>query len=133
MLAGLIHDIGKYYIYMRADQHPELFSDEEALMQIISEWHADIGAAILDAWGFSQEYIDVALEHNNHGREHNGEGDIIDVVILANLHANVGKPHAPKEWGWIPALEKLNLTPEKSIQLLRESRDEIKSIIVSLQ
>lgn len=133
MLAGLMHDIGKYYIYMRADEHQELLGKEEDLNQIITVWHADIGAAIMEAWGFEKAYIDVAQEHNNYDRRHEEDADIVDVVMLANLHANIGKPNHPKEWAKIPALEKLNLSAESSINLIKECRAEIKEIIASLQ
>lgn len=133
MLAGLMHDIGKYYIYMRADEHQELLGKEEDLLQILTVWHGDVGAAIMEAWGFEKAYVEVAQEHNHYDRRHGHDADIVDVVMLANLHANIGKPNQPKRWDALPAFEKLQLTPESSIQLIRESRNEIKELITGLQ
>jgi len=133
MLAGLMHDIGKYYIYMRADEHSELTNNPEHLHRVVDLWHGEIGAEIMEAWGFEKAYIEVSQQHNNYKRKHNGDADIVDVVMLANLHANIGKDGYPKEWSNIDALSKLNLTPESSISLIRESRVEIKEIIASLQ
>ncbi len=52
MLTGMMHGIGKLYILTRAIDHPELFNSETALNDIIDEWHAGIGKAILENWEF---------------------------------------------------------------------------------
>ena len=47
LLVGLMHGVGKLYILGRAQEHPELFSDEAELMGIMDSWHAGIGSAII--------------------------------------------------------------------------------------
>src|SRR6202035_777633 len=53
MLTGMMHGIGKLYVLTRAIDHPELFASDTTLNQIIDDWHASIGKAILDNWSFS--------------------------------------------------------------------------------
>src|SRR5687768_8561101 len=47
MLAGLLHNVGKIYILARANRHESLFKDSAALPQVIRDWHANIGKAIV--------------------------------------------------------------------------------------
>lgn len=134
LLAGLLHDIGHYYILLRADAHPDLFADPAALERLRSEWHCGIGKSILEGWHFSPEIAQAADEHEHYGREHPGKADLADVVMVANLHANLRlKKLAPVPWSEIPAFRALALTPEQSIQAFRDSRSEIEAMMAALR
>ena len=54
MLTGMMHGIGKLYVLTRVIDHPELFASNTMLNQIIGEWHASIGRAILENWNFPE-------------------------------------------------------------------------------
>ena len=54
MLTGMMHGIGKLYVLTRVIDHPELFVSDTTLNDIIGEWHASIGKAILENWDFSE-------------------------------------------------------------------------------
>src|SRR6202044_948366 len=50
LLTGMMHGIGKLYVLTRAIDHPELFASDATLNEIIGDWHASIGKAILENW-----------------------------------------------------------------------------------
>src|SRR5262245_7100977 len=50
MLAGLLHNVGKIYILARANRHGSLFKDPAALSQVVRDWHANVGRAIVENW-----------------------------------------------------------------------------------
>jgi HD-like signal output (HDOD) protein len=52
-LAGMLHNIGKVYIFTRAKNVPELIADPQLLTHVQDAWHGPIGKSIIEAWGFS--------------------------------------------------------------------------------
>lgn len=135
LLAGLFHDIGKLYILMRAEYHPDLFSNRQVLDELMDRWHTGIGRAILEAWNISEEAAVVADEHEALDREHFGPPDLVDVVMAANLHAHVVEGRRSDErtaWPTIPAFKRLKLDAEVSVAVLGEAADEIKELAAAL-
>ncbi len=135
MLAGLVHDIGKYYILTRSEMHPILFDEPNMLNDIMQKWHTGVGRGILEAWGFSEQVARAADEHETLDRMHVGPPDLTDVVIVANLFAHRAATYQLPELDWekIPALKKLNLTAENAFEIIEESEEEIQSIINALK
>ncbi|WP_457670232.1 HDOD domain-containing protein, partial [Thiolapillus sp.] len=81
MLAGLLHNIGTYYILSRATDFPDLVSKD-----IIKNWGPGIGQALVDNWGFP-ESISTAIEKQNE-IDAPGEEDAIElreILICAIL------------------------------------------------
>ena len=135
LLAGLCHDIGKYYLLTRAELYPELFGDPEMLDRLMSDWHAAVGRAILECWSLPEEVCIAADEHDTLDREHLGPVDLTDVVMVANLHAHlVEDPDLRQrvDWEAVPAFRKLQLTPDASVKIMMESERETASLIQSL-
>lgn len=132
MLAGLIHDIGSLPILSRAVDFPDIIADKATLQTVSAKLHPSIGQLILERWHFPEELIKVAAEHENTQYQSSNGPDYVDVVIIANLHSYMGKTNSHKltdiDWSSIPALEKLNLTPERSIAALAEAQAEIKEL-----
>jgi HD-like signal output (HDOD) protein len=88
MLGGMMHSIGKLYVLTRASRHPALFADRGTLASIINDWHASIGKAILENWGFSEEMAAAVGEQDDHSRSDEGEADLRDVLAIAILMAS---------------------------------------------
>ena len=96
MLAGLLHDIGKFYILTKSKQYPDLFHNAQILNEIMQDWHTAVGRGILEAWQFSEEIATAADEHETLERMHFGPADLTDVVLVANLFSHQGdSDHLP--------------------------------------
>lgn len=117
LLAGLVHDIGALPILTMAEDVPDLLYDEKMLDNIIRKAHGTIGEAILKKWNFSEELIAVASEHEDLTRDHDGNADYVDVVIVANLESYAGTehPHAKVDLSTVPAFAKLGLEPHSDV------------------
>jgi HD-like signal output (HDOD) protein len=83
MLVGLLHGIGKLYILTRAEQHPGLFAEREALLEVLRDWHSGIGGAILENWEFPEEMVAAIQHHQDGARVHEGPPDLTDVLIVS--------------------------------------------------
>ncbi|NNJ96017.1 MAG: HDOD domain-containing protein [Gammaproteobacteria bacterium] len=135
MLAGLLHDIGKYYILTRSEQYPVLFSEPRMLDDIMKKWHSSIGRKILETWNFNEDTIKAAHEHEILDRMHFGPANLSDVVMIANLFSQNEEPHPPTDLDWetIPAMKRLEITDETASEIIEESRQQIQSIIQALE
>jgi len=134
LLAGLVHDIGTLPILSRAEDYPDLLDNETALDRIIASAHVKIGAAILQAWNFSDVLIRVAAEHENLSRNHAGPADYVDIVIVANLQDAYGTnhPYAQVDWTTVPAFEKLGMETDVSTVDMDEANAEIEAVKTAL-
>jgi len=134
LLAGLVHDIGILPILSRAEDYPDLLDNETALDRIIASAHVKIGAAILQAWNFSDDLIRVAAEHENLSRNHAGPPDYVDIVIVANLQDAYGTnhPYAQVDWSTVPAFEKLGMETDVSTVDMDEANAEIEAVKTAL-
>ena len=82
LLAGLIHNVGKIYILARAYKHAELFADTAAMNMIMREWHASIGKAIIENWGFAPHIAEAVGAQEEFDRVA-GQADIADVLTVS--------------------------------------------------
>jgi HD-like signal output (HDOD) protein len=134
MLTGMMHGIGKLYVLTRVIYHPELFASNSLLNQIIGEWHASIGRAILENWNFSEPMARAVGEQANFSRTEEGPPDLADVIAVAVLmdsHAAdvPGLVVAMKELG---AAERLGLDEAKTLAVMRESAAEVSALSEAL-
>ncbi|MBV8666631.1 MAG: HDOD domain-containing protein [Burkholderiaceae bacterium] len=135
MMAGLLLNIGKFYILNRAHGHDELFTDETSLRDLVEQWHTEIGAAILESWDIPEDIRAAVLEGADTDHAHRGPPDLADVVAAADFLD--GKFYAGAEadldWTMVPhTLSTLNLDKEKSIALMEETKDELALIFQAL-
>ncbi len=130
MLAGLIHDIGKLPLITKAEKIPELANNSKDMDKLDEKLHTTLGKVIVQTWGFSQELVSAVSEHENMKRN-SDTVDITDVVTIANLLSYAGKDHRyiQLDWTTIPAFEKLGLSPEDSITVLEDAREQITEIM----
>ena len=134
MLAGMLHDIGKFYILTRVEEFPALFENATALFELMTEWHSAVGRAIVESWGFPGQIVNAVDEHHELERDHNGQPDTTDIVTVANLIAHLENPEFSDQpdMDKIPACIKLGIDEELGKNLLIESKDEVKSLSQAL-
>ncbi len=87
MLAGMMHGIGKLYILTRVPEHPELFSSAAEFHEIVDAWHPQIGKAILENWGFSDDMVRAVADQGDLARDRDQIADLSDIIAVATLMA----------------------------------------------
>ena len=131
MLAGLLHDIGGFYILTRAKDFPNLFSDAAAIEEISREWHAEVGKAILESWKIPEEIVTAIQNHETFSRTHAGPADLADVLMVANI-LSTRKPD-DIDWQSAPsAFGRLKLDSETCAVAMEESEEEMEQIALAL-
>lgn len=130
LLAGLLHNIGVLPMLARAIREPALLDDPAAFDEAVEQMHTRVGALVLQMWEFSDNFISVVTEHEDLLREPEDGPDLVDVVMVANLHCRLGSSHrlAKVPWSGVPAFQRLGLTPELSLNAIREARGEIEEL-----
>ncbi len=134
LLAGLLHDIGAIPIITYADKHPELFENVPDFDHLIEQLKGEVGAAILTKWNFSSDLVTTAREAENWLRQPGERPDYCDIIIVAQLHALAGQAEAKNQprLDEVPAFTKLalgQLTPELSIKVLEQAKEQVKETI----
>lgn len=106
MLAGLVHDIGSLAVIGYARDFPEVAANPAALESSINALRTQLGGMILSKWQLPAPLIDAAKEAENWYREHPGNADYADLVIVAQLHDGVDGGIDPRR---VTALARLGL------------------------
>jgi HD-like signal output (HDOD) protein len=126
MFAGLVHDIGHFYLLYQVARHPAIARDEEELGRILDEWHASIGHAVLGALDAPESILQAVADHE---RDFDGPVPVTlaQVMFFANSlaeHANPFSERSSDNHGRTPA--------HGIVGILDESREELDSIIAAL-
>ncbi|MCG8033045.1 MAG: hypothetical protein JAZ17_20415 [Candidatus Thiodiazotropha endolucinida] len=122
--------MGNVAILSYAENYTEVANDNEKLAQVMHDLRGPIGSEILRSWGFIDDLILVTEEAENWLREHGGEGDYADLVIVSQLHTYIGSDemkHLPT-LDQVPAVKRLNLgelTPKLSLKILDKAEEKI--------
>ncbi len=134
MLTGMMHGIGKLYVFTRAIDHPELFISDTTLNEIIGEWHASIGKAILENWNFSETMAQAVGDQADFSRIEPGPPDLSDVIAIAILMAShaADLPGLQSALSDLAAAKRLGLDEEKAQAVMRESAAEVNALSEAL-
>jgi HD-like signal output (HDOD) protein len=133
MLAGLLHNVGKIYILARANRHESLFKDPVALAQVLRDWHANIGKAIVENWGFPPHIAEAIGEHENIDRQVD-HPDVTDVLTVAVMMSGFMGHETDLELNMqgVKAFWRLGLDNEKCVHVMRDCSDEITALRTAL-
>ena len=63
-LTGLMHGIGRLYIMVRAVGKARGLRQTDRFLDMIYGWHASIGKAVLETWGFADELCEAVGRPN---------------------------------------------------------------------
>jgi putative nucleotidyltransferase with HDIG domain len=133
MLAGLLHNVGKIYILARANRHDSMFKDPAALPQVLRDWHANVGKAIVENWGFPEHIADAVGEHENIDRTV-GHPDVTDILTVAVMMSGFVGHEADLELNMqgVKAFWRLELDNAKCVQIMRDCAEEISALRTAL-
>lgn len=87
-LAGIVHNIGVLPILSEAENHQDVFADDQFLQNAINELAGRVGGSIMRAWDFGIEYTEVA-ERWNDPRFDRAEISYIDFIRVAALYNDI--------------------------------------------
>lgn len=130
LLTGLIHNVGKIYIFARAYKHADLFADTAAMGMIMRDWHASIGKAIIENWGFAPHIAEAVGAQEELDRVA-GQADITDVLTVAVLASTfLDDPEVDLELNMqgVRAFSRLGLNNENFRTIMRDCVEEISAL-----
>lgn len=87
LLAGLVHDIGIFYLLYRAAEYPEYRRNIPATLELLRGWHESIGESLLHILGLT-EAITKAVGNHHQRLEIAEPSSVRDVLYFANLLAD---------------------------------------------
>lgn len=64
MFAGMMIDIGQFFLLARAGEYPALEHDMDRFAEFVSTWHAPVGRAILEVFGLPESILDAFREQS---------------------------------------------------------------------
>jgi HD-like signal output (HDOD) protein len=87
MLAGMVNNIGVFYLLYRAADYPEYHDNREAVLELLTGWSESIGETLLAALGLPETIL--AAIHFRNSKKHNPTpSTLADVLYLACLLAD---------------------------------------------
>jgi HD-like signal output (HDOD) protein len=130
MLAGLLHNVGKIYVLARAHKHASLFADRPTLNGILRQWHANVGKAIVENWGFPIRISEAIGDHEDIERQTDGDPDLTDVLTVATMLAGFMGKSADLELNMhgVAAFVRLKLDNAKCVHIMDECAEEIAAL-----
>lgn len=87
MMAGLVHDLGAFYMLYRAAQYSELRARPDTVKFLIAQWHESIGLSVLASLGMSEDMIEAVRDHDVLRPAPAQPRTLNDVVYLGNILA----------------------------------------------
>jgi HD-like signal output (HDOD) protein len=134
LLVGMMHGIGKLYVLTRAVSHPELFTSGGMIDQIVGEWHASIGKAILENWEFPESMAQAVGEQEELARLEPDQADLSDVLAVAILMSrhSPSEEHVVQALEGLPSSERLGLSEARIVSVMRDSALEVKALGAAL-
>lgn len=130
MLAGMVHDIGVFYLLYRAADYPEYKDNREGLINLVIGWHESIGESLLSALGLPEHIVESVREHDQL-KHVETPCTLSDMLYFANLLAG-----GNYEWLGIDSgvtdTEQTAADRARYADLLEEAWDDIREIQAAL-
>jgi HD-like signal output (HDOD) protein len=129
-LTGLVHGIGNLYIMARAAAAADGLGCAQSWMELVSGWHASIGKAVLQSWGFADEMCDAVGDQDDVERRWKHEAGLVDVLIASLILADARTTPEPRVIGTagINAFLSIGVTPADCTAILSEADEQIRLV-----
>jgi HD-like signal output (HDOD) protein len=90
-LTGLMHGMGRLYIMVRAVGSGAQLGNDPSFLDLVNGWHAAIGKAVLENWGFAEEICVAVGDQTDYQHNSKFGADLSDVLIVSVVLAEVLK------------------------------------------
>jgi HD-like signal output (HDOD) protein len=126
-LTGLLHGIGHLYILARSAALP---GNRQSVMQIVAGWHASIGKAVLESWGFAEALCEAIGEQSELERRWKHSATLTDVLIASLVLADALQTPEPRTLGTegINAFMSIGVTPNDCTVILSQAEEQIRLV-----
>lgn len=133
MLAGLLQEIGALPLLNQIEKQAIPIEDKNELREAVSKLTPQIGAVLLEKWGFDERYVEVARRRDAWDHDPEAPVDLADLVLMARLHSYIGTPkmHKFPRIDQVSAYHKLplgELSPHMSLVMLDEAGQDIDEV-----
>src|SRR4029079_16726688 len=132
LFAGLVHDLGHFYLMWRATKFPDITAQPEELRSIVHDWHPGIGAALLQSLDLP-ETVSRACDEHALSPAALPSGSLSELISLSNRcaasRANVTPPEVIEDDEWSSG----TLYEETTRAILDEAAKEVEALIAALK
>ena len=135
MFAGIVHDLGRFYLLARAADYPVLYQDPVVLAETINDLAKEVTEKVLKALNLPASVVDAVLA----SREYTGSmppATMGDLLFVAGIVSPRRDPFEELDARVIPvASSGVSLGLDQSIvtEVIAASGDEIYSIVIALE
>lgn len=124
--AGLIHDLGAFYMIYRAATYPELVERPDTLKHLVIQWHESIGLTLLTALAVPENVVGAIADHDTLREVPASPRNLQDVVYTGNILAG-------SHFEWLYQDVDLDIArkftpPQQYLDLSEEIRAHVKSM-----
>ncbi|MEM9743348.1 MAG: HDOD domain-containing protein [Pseudomonadota bacterium] len=138
LLVGLLHEVGKIPILVRAMDYPDLRDTPGLLDDILAALGPQLTVATLSAWGLADAVLGAADRQHQWNYDHEGDVDTVDLLLVAHVfdsgaqsgtHADSAPMMPPLTE--IPAFSKItgrDLTAQESLTVLKDAQAESQAL-----
>ena len=127
LMAGLMHDLGAFYMIYRAAQYEELRIRPDSVRHLILQWHENIALTLLASLGIPEEIVNATIDHDQPRPLPETPRTLSDVVYIANLLAGAHFAWSSQESE--PLKEKMIAAGEAYADLLPEIDETVKAMM----
>ena len=97
-------------------------------LDLVADWHAPIGKAVLENWGFAEEMCNAVGEQDDHERRWIHDGELSDILIASVALAGALKNPAPLATNGISAFQHIGLTEHDCTAILTQAKHHLGSL-----
>jgi HD-like signal output (HDOD) protein len=133
-LTGLLHGIGRLYIMVRSAGKSEKIFQDPAFREMIAGWHAAIGKAVLENWGFDDHMSEAVGDQADFEHQGKSDADITDVLVVSVVLARVLRRPGPRsvDMEGIHSFKRLHMSSQDCAEVLRHAEHQLGSLHAAL-
>jgi HD-like signal output (HDOD) protein len=126
-LTGLLHGIGHLYILARSAALP---GGRQSVIQSVAGWHASIGKAVLESWGFAEAMCEAVGEQDDMDRRWKHSATLADILIAGLVLADTLQMPEPRSTSTegINAFLSIGVTPTDCTAILSQAEEQIRLV-----